>query len=125
MSSEPPLEIRLEHIGDYLDQLAARATRAVADLRAQSRTILADVEAWKQQLDEFRVDAEIARMDARDQLSGARAMCRERSERIERRLQAFREESTAAWQSVRAAMDDALQAMRDTIDGVTSVRAGS
>jgi chromosome segregation ATPase len=110
----------LERIGDNLDQLAARATRAVAELRAQSRSILEDVEAWKQHLDEFRVDAELARMDARDQLTSARAVCRERSERIERRLQEFREESTAAWQSVRGAMDEALGALRATIDSALS-----
>ena len=72
-SDSETLDVRFESIGQHLDELAARASRAVAELRAQSNSILDDVASWKQQLDLSRVDAELARMDARDELRrGAR-----------------------------------------------------
>jgi hypothetical protein len=118
--SESGFDMRLQQASDQLDELAARATRAAAQLRAQGQSILDDVEAWKQHLDQLRIDTELARMDARDELGRARSVFRECSEGIERRLGEFRAESTEAWRSLRACMDDALRELRETVDAPSS-----
>ena len=73
MNDNPTSDARFERLGEHLDDLAARATRAVAELRVQSQSILDDVATWKEHLDVARVDAELARMDAADDLRRARA----------------------------------------------------
>jgi hypothetical protein len=116
MNDSDTLDTRFEHIGQHLDELAARATRAVAELRAQSQSILDDVASWKQHLDLSRVDAELAWMDARDELRPARAAWEEREVRIGRRLEQAREDSAGAVRSVRVGLEGALRDLADSLD---------
>ena len=106
----------LEHLGEHLDELAGRATRAVAELRNQSQSILDDIARWKEHLDMARVDAELARMDARDELRSAQAEWEGRELRIARRLEQAHDDSAAAVQAVRAGMQEALEDLRRSID---------
>jgi hypothetical protein len=115
MKDEPTVDTRLEHIGQHLDQLAARATRAVAELRAQSQLILDDISQWKEHLDLSRVDAEIARMDARDELQRARAALEQRAAQISLRLDRARDDSAEALRSLRVGMDRALHDLGDSL----------
>lgn len=107
-ADQDELTARLERVGAHLDELATRATRAVADLRTQSQSILDDIETWKQHLDLSRVDAELARMDARDELDTARSALQARAAKITRRLDDARDESIEALRSLRVAMEQAV-----------------
>jgi cell division protein ZapA (FtsZ GTPase activity inhibitor) len=109
MNDNGTLDARFERIGEHLDELAARATRAVAELRTQSQSILDDVSTWKQHLDVSRVDAELARMDARDEMQRARAALEQRKAKIAQRLDQARDDSVEALRSLRAAMERALE----------------
>jgi hypothetical protein len=116
MNDNQTSDAQFEHLQRHLDELAVRATRAVAELRVQSQLILDDVAEWKQHLDLSRVDAELARMDARDDLRRARAAWDEQQVRITRRFDAAREDSAAALRSLRAALVDALRDLGETLD---------
>ena len=118
MSDHPSLEAHADELGRYLDQLAARSTRLVGELRSQSKSILDDLAAWKGHLEQLRVDIELARMDVRDDLTGLRATIRGRSEGINCRLEESRSESAAAWRALRAGMDEALEKFRRVLEPV-------
>ena len=102
MTDHEPTEAPLDRLSNQLDDLAARATRAVADLRVQGQTILDDVASWTQELGRARVDAELARMDARDELQRARAAWDEQQVRIARRFDQAREDAADAVRVVRS-----------------------
>ncbi len=110
MPDHEPTEAPLDRLSHQLDDLAARATHAVADLRVQGQTILDDVASWKQELDRARVDAELARMDARDELHRARMAWDEQQVRIARRLDLARDDADEAVRAIRSAM---VRALRD------------
>jgi hypothetical protein len=116
MYDNPTSDARFERLGEHLDDLAARATRAVAELRVQSQSILDDVATWKEHLEFARVDAELARMDAADDLRRARAAWDEQRVNIARRLDEARQDSAAALHSMRAALEDALRDLGETLD---------
>jgi hypothetical protein len=116
MNDNPTSDARFERLGEHLDDLAARATRAVAELRVQSQSILDDVATWKEHLEFARVDAELARMDAADDLRRARAAWDEQRVNIARRLDEARQDSAAALHSMRAALEDALRDLGETLD---------
>ena len=105
MKADGTPEARVEQLAHQLDDLASRATRAVAELRNQSQSVLDDVARWQQQLDLGRVDAELARMDARDELQRAGAL-----------LQARRTELALRLDEARADAVDALRNLRDGLD---------
>jgi hypothetical protein len=63
-----PLDRRLDQFAEQLDVLAARATRTVADLRRHCHAILADLAECEEHFDLAHVDAELARMNSRDEL---------------------------------------------------------
>ena len=115
MSDDQTLDARLERIGQHLDGLAARATRAVAELRTQSQSILDDIVRWKEHLDLSRVDAELARMDARDELARARVALEEREAQIAKRLDEARDESTEALRALREGMERALHDLGESL----------
>jgi len=116
MNDDHPTDDRFEQLGQHLDDLAARATRAVAELRMQSQSILDDVASWKQHLDLSRVDAELARMDVLDDLRRTRAAWEARRTTIARRLDEARDESAAALRSLGAALTDAARELGEILD---------
>ena len=116
MPDHEPTEAPLGRLSHQLDDLAARATRAVADLRVRSQSILDDVASWTQDLDRARVDAELARMDARDELHRARAAWDEQQVRITRRFDQAREDAADAVHVVRGAMERALRDLGTVLD---------
>ncbi len=115
MNTSETSDTRLERVGQTLDELAARATRAVAELRKQSQSILDDLAVWKQHLDTSRVDAELARMDARDDIDRARRALKERQAEIARRLDDARDDSEEALHSLRAGLERALHDLGDSL----------
>ncbi len=116
MNDRQTSDAQFERLGRHLDDLAARATRAVAELRVQSQLIVDDVATWKQHLDLSRVDAELARMYACDDLRRARAAWDEQQARITRSLDEAREDSAAVLRSLHAALVDALRDLSETLD---------
>jgi len=108
MSRPLPLETRAEVLGDQLNQLASRTTRGVAELRAESTAILDDLTAWRQHLEQFRVDAELARMDTRDDLVRAFETLRSHTQAVHRRLAEARDDAASAWTELRDGMDAAF-----------------
>lgn len=116
MPDHEPTEAPLGRLSHQLDDLAASATRAVADLRVRSQSILDDVASWTQELDRARVDAELARMDARDELHQARAAWDEQQVRIARRFDQAREDAADALRAVRSAMEHALRDLGAVLD---------
>ncbi len=124
---EPAITTRAEQLNAQLEALTSRSTRAAAQLRAESRSILRDVDAWTAQLQQFRVDAELARLDARDELAKARRVIHDRAHELSRRLEDARTESTAAWAALRDGLEDAVHGLRQALDGqarAASVAAG-
>jgi hypothetical protein len=116
MHENPTSDARLEHLGQHLDELAARATRAVADLRVQTQSVLDDVARWKEHLAFSRVDAELARMDAVDDLRQARAALVDQRARITRRLDEARDDAAAMLRSLRTSLEDAAREFEDVLD---------
>jgi hypothetical protein len=86
----------LDEFTARLDALAARATRTVAELRQVCQTILDDIQECKQHLDFAEVDAELARMDARDQLHTIEDQFETGMNRVLRRVENARDDSIAA-----------------------------
>ncbi len=113
----PELATRAEQLNAQLDALTSRTTRAVAQLRTESRSILGDVDAWTAQLQQFRVDAELARLDARDELESARQAIHDRARDVARRLENARAESADAWSALRRGLEEALTDLRRAIEG--------
>ena len=116
MNQRPPLENQAEQLGDQLDQLASRTTRGVAELRTQSNSILDDLAAWRTHLEQFRVDAELARMDARDELARVYETLQSHTDAVHRRLADARDEAAAAWKELRDGMDEAFTDVRRAFD---------
>jgi len=116
MNETPTSEDRLQRLGQHLDELAARATRAVADLRVQSQSIVDDVATWKEHLDLSRVDAELARMDVADDLRRARAAWEMQRTTISRRLDDAREDTAAALRALRETVADAARDLGEVLD---------
>jgi hypothetical protein len=116
MNETPTSEDRLQRLGQHLDELAARATRAVADLRVQSQSIVDDVATWKEHLDLSRVDAELARMDVADDLRRARAAWEMQRTTISRRLDDAREDAAAALRALRETVADAARDLGEVLD---------
>jgi chromosome segregation ATPase len=112
MNQPPTLERRADGLADQLNQLASRTTRGVAELRAQSTSILDDLAAWRSHLEQFRVDAELARMDARDELDRAHATLYAQFEAIHRRLADARDDAAATWKELREGLDEAFADLR-------------
>jgi hypothetical protein len=108
MDDRTAVGTRIQQFGHQLDELAARATRVVAELRKQSQLALDDLAHWQQQLDFSRVDAEIARMDARDELRRAAALVDERRIDLNRRLDEARTDATDALRTLRDGFDSTL-----------------
>ncbi len=107
------LEDRLDNMAARLDELAARATRAVADLRVQCQSILDDVSAWKEHVDFSRVDAELARMDARDRLRQAEETFQRRISVAMQRVDNARTDSAASLHHLRVGMTSAARDVAD------------
>jgi hypothetical protein len=116
MSNDPAADDRLQRLGQHLDELAARATRAVAELRLQSQSILDDVATWKEHLELSRVDAELARMDVADDLRRARAAWETQRSTISHRLDEAREDATAAVRILRDAVSDAARDLGEVLN---------
>jgi hypothetical protein len=108
MSQASPLDTHAALLGDQLNQLASRTTRGVAELRAESAAILDDLAAWRSHLEQFRIDAELARMDTRDDLVRVHETLRSQIESIHRRLAEAREDAASAWKDLRDGMDAAF-----------------
>jgi hypothetical protein len=102
-------DARLDRAAAELDDLASRATRAVADLRSRSQALLDDVEAWKQRLDFSRVDAELARMDGRDSLREAESNFEDHVHCVLQRIDDARDESIAAFLRLRDGVETAVR----------------
>lgn len=120
MENQASFEKRLDRIGEHLDQLAARATRSVAEFRSLTESLLYDLEAWRAQLDQARVDAELARMDARDELGAVRSTLKGRCDAIDHRLEFARQESAAAWAALRTGIDEAVRDLRRAFEPTSS-----
>jgi hypothetical protein len=116
MNEHPMPDPRLERLSQHLDELATRATRAVADLRVRGQSVLDDVATWKEHLAFSRVDAELARMDAAEELHQARLALDEQRERIIRRLDDAREDATTTLRSLRTSLEDALRELGEVLD---------
>lgn len=117
---EPPIAARAEQLNAQLEALTSRSTRAAAQLRAESRSILRDLDAWTAQLQQFRVDAELARLDARDELAKARRVIHDRAHELSRRLEDARTESTAAWAALRGGLEEAVHDLHRAMEGKTA-----
>jgi chromosome segregation ATPase len=111
VNDDRSLLTQLEHFGRHLDELAARAARAVAELRAQSHSAREDVARWREQLELARVDAELARMDAREDLHDARVALKARASKLTERLDEARADAVDAVRDLRVALDEAVEAV--------------
>ena len=111
VNDDRSLLTQLEHVGRHLDELAARATRAVAELRAQSHSAREDIACWKEQLELSRIDVELARMDARDDLHHARVALEARATKLAERLDEARADAVDALRDLRVALDEAVDAV--------------
>jgi F0F1-type ATP synthase membrane subunit b/b' len=116
-ATKPVLVTRAEQLNAQLEALTSRTTRAVAQLRAESRSILRDVDGWTAQLQQFRVDAELARLDARDELEATRRAIHEKEHALGRRLDDARADSAAAWAALRRGLEEAVHDLHRAIEG--------
>lgn len=90
------LDRQLDDFAAHLDALASRATRTAAELRRACHTALEDLDDCTQHLDFARVDAELAHMDARDELHALEGRFEASMARVLRRIENARDESIAA-----------------------------
>lgn len=94
----------------------AEFERRQAETRQQfADTVDDELEAWRVRLEELRLHAGLARMDARDEFEPVlRALHRRRSE-LEHRLKDLRDASEGTWTSVREDISDRLQQLRRSL----------
>jgi hypothetical protein len=116
MAASPTPDDRLEALSRHLDDLASRATRAVAEMRLHGQSVLDDVARWKEHVAFARVDAELARMDAADEVARARDALADQRARILGRLDEARDDATTTLRSLRASLDDALHDLGAILD---------
>jgi aminoglycoside phosphotransferase family enzyme/predicted kinase len=109
VNDDVSLLAQLEHVGHDFDKLAARATHAVAELRAQSQSARDDVATWRGRFELSRVDAELARIDAREDLHDARLALEAQAMKLAKRLDDARTDAVDALRELRAALDDCLR----------------
>ena len=110
MSAPPSLVAQAGDLGYQLDHLAARATRAAADLRCQSRWILDDLVSLRRDLEQIGVHDAGSRTGSSDDLTLAVARLRCQTDEIGRRLTEAQHEAATAWSATR---DGITAAARD------------
>ncbi len=115
---------------EYRERLDRARKRLEADLavaeaelrrrRAETReefaeTVDEELEAWRTRIDELRVEAELARMDTRDELQPVIESMHRRRGALEQRLRELREASGDAWRSIRDDIADSLAGLRRSL----------
>lgn len=109
MNGQRQLPPQPADLGYQLDQLAARAIRAAADLRRQSRSILEDLNACRCDLEQVgQPDTGACPPDAGD-LAKAAARLHLQTDDIRRRLTEAQSEAAHAWRAVRDGINTSLR----------------